>query len=104
MSSNSKLKKAVMNSAEKLAKTSSEVVGIVKNSTKKRPNASFKEHKHCKICGKTISPSNEDLLCKSQSCIDKDEKDLKVKKQLRLWMGVLVIAILGGNLIQMGII
>ena len=41
-----------------------------------------------------ISPSSESLLCKSQVCIDKFEKDLKVKKQLRLWMVILVIVLI----------
>ncbi|MBJ24517.1 MAG: hypothetical protein CMB64_07610 [Euryarchaeota archaeon] len=101
MSNNSKLKDAVKKSAEKLANTTSEVAGMVKKSTKSRSQGSFKEHKHCKICGKTISPSSENLLCKSQKCIETDEKDLKVKKQLRLWMIILVVAILSPNILTL---
>lgn len=101
MSSNSKLKNAVKKSAEKLAKTTTEVTSLVKNTSRNKSKSSFKEHKHCKICGKTISPNVENLLCKSELCIEKDQKDLKVKKQLRLWMIILVIAILSPNILQL---
>ena len=102
MVSGKSLKDAVKKSADKLAKNAESMkkatVGKYSNSK------NLKDHKHCRECGKMISPSTDGLLCKSQGCIDKFEKNLKVKKQLRLWMIVLVIAILGGNLFQMGII
>tara|TARA_Y100001980_G_C14556862_1_gene351636 strand:+ start:37477 stop:37815 length:339 start_codon:yes stop_codon:yes gene_type:complete len=101
MSSNSKLKNAVKKSAEKLAKTSTEVTSVVKNMPRSKSKGSFKEHKHCKICGKSISPNVENLLCKSELCHERDDKDMKVKKQLRLWMIILVVAILSPNILQL---
>jgi predicted nucleic acid-binding Zn ribbon protein len=96
-----KLKDAVKKSAEVLSKNAESV----KKATVGKASSKFKEHKHCKICGKTISPLVEDLLCKSQACIDSFEKDLKVKKQLRFWMIVLVITLISPTLLQgMGII
>ena len=96
-----KLRDAVKKSAEVLSKNAENV----KKATVGKASSKFKEHKHCKICGKTISPLVEELLCKSQICIEKVEKDLKVKKQLRLWMVLLVIALISPNLLQwMGIL
>tara|TARA_X000000368_G_C22911058_1_gene658574 strand:+ start:419 stop:724 length:306 start_codon:yes stop_codon:yes gene_type:complete len=92
-----KLKDAVKKSADALAKN----VQNVKKATVGKSSSKFKEHKHCKICGKTISPTSEDLLCNSQSCIDTVKKDLKVKKQLRLWMVILVIALLSPQLLTL---
>ena len=106
MVSGKSLKDAVKKSADKLAKNAAKGAETVKKATvgKYSNSKNLKDHKHCRECGKMISPSTDGLLCKSQECIDKFEKNLKVKKQLRLWMIVLVIAILGGNLFQMGII
>ena len=106
MSSTKKLKDAVKKTAENLVNTADTVKKATENKFSKNKNSqAFKDHKHCKICGKIISPSAEDLLCKSQNCIDRVEKDIKVKKQLRLWMILLVIALMSPNLLNaLGII
>jgi predicted nucleic acid-binding Zn ribbon protein len=106
MSSTKKLKDAVKKTAENLANTADSVKKATENKfSKNKKSQTFKDHKHCKICGKIISPSVEDLLCKSQNCIDRVEKDIKVKKQLRLWMILLVIALMSPNLLTaLGII
>ena len=106
MVSTKKLKDAVKKTAENLVNTADVVKKATGNKFIKNKNAQgFKDHKHCKICGKIISPSVEDLLCKSQNCIDRVEKDIKVKKQLRLWMILLVIALMSPNLLTaLGII
>ena len=98
-----RLKEAVKKTAKNLSNTAETVKKATENTLSKNKNSSraFKEHKHCKICGKTISPSVEELLCKSQSCIDRVEKDIKVKKQLRLWMIILVMALILPNLLTM---
>ncbi len=98
------LKDAVKKTADKLAKNTAKTAEMVKKSKTFSNSRTLKDHKHCRECGKMISPSSDDLLCKSKECIDKSEKNLKVKKQLRLWFIVLVVTILGGNLYQMGII
>ena len=94
------LRDAVKKSADKLAKSASKNVDAVKKATSgKYPNSkNLKDHKHCRECGKMISPSSDSLLCKSQVCIDKFEKNLKVKKQLRLWMIILVIVLILPNI------
>jgi len=95
-----KLKEAVKKSAEALSKNAENV----KKATVGKASSKFKDHKHCKICGKTISPLVEELLCKSETCIETVEKDLKVKKQLRIWMVVLVIALISPSVLTfMGI-
>ena len=99
-----RLKEAVKKSAESMGKINENVKEYAKSTAKstfKSGNMNFKDHKHCKICGKTISPNRDDLLCNSQDCIDKVEKDLKVKKQLRLWMIILVIALLSPQLLTL---
>ena len=106
MSSAKKLKDAVKKTAENLANTADSVKKATETKfSKNKKSQAFKDHKHCKICGKIISPSVEDLLCKSQKCVDRVEKDIKVKKQLRLWMILLVIALMSPNLLSaLGII
>ena len=105
MASTKKLKDAVKKTAENLVDTAEAVKKATGNKFIKNKNAQgFKDHKHCKICGKVISPSVEDLLCKSQDCIERTEKDIKVKKQLRLWMIILVIVLMIPGLLNLGII
>ena len=97
------LRDAVKKSADKLAKSATKNVEAVKKATsgKYSNSKNLKDHKHCRECGKMISPSSESLLCNSQVCIDKFEKDLKVKKQLRLWMVILVIVLILPNILTL---
>lgn len=103
MVNTNKLKAAVKKSADSLAKNAE----IVKNATVGKANSkfkntkAFKEHKHCKMCGKTISPLVEELLCKSEVCIGKFDKDIRVKKQLTMWMAILVIALVSPNILRL---
>ena len=98
-----KLKEAVKKSANSLAKNAEMVKNatVGKANTKIKNSKAFKEHKHCKTCGKTISPLVEELLCNSQSCIDSAEKDLKLKKKLRFWMIVLVVVLILPTITQL---
>ncbi len=43
-------------------------------------------HKHCRICGTSISPSSDPRVCKAQDCIDQHEKNTRNEKQMRIWM------------------
>ncbi len=105
ISNTKKLKEAVKNTAKNLADTAESVKKATENKFSKNKNyqnsKAFKEHKHCKICGKVISPSVEELLCKTQDCIERNEKETKVKKQLRLWMAILVAALLIPNVLPL---
>ena len=43
-------------------------------------------HKHCRICFTPIKLSAEPRVCKNQECIDKNERDERNQKQMRIWM------------------
>ncbi|MCS5533011.1 MAG: DUF2116 family Zn-ribbon domain-containing protein [Candidatus Poseidoniaceae archaeon] len=43
-------------------------------------------HKHCKICHETISVKSDTRICKKEECINKNQKNEKVQKQMRIWM------------------
>ena len=43
-------------------------------------------HKHCRICFTPIKLSADPRVCKEQECIDKNERDERNQKQMRIWM------------------
>ena len=43
-------------------------------------------HKHCRICFTPIKLSAEPRVCKNQECVDKNERDERNQKQMRIWM------------------
>ena len=43
-------------------------------------------HKHCRICFTPIKLSAEPRVCKNQESIDKNERDERNQKQMRIWM------------------
>lgn len=45
-------------------------------------------HKHCRICFTPIKLSSEPRVCKDQACIDKNGRDERNQKQMRIWMFV----------------
>ena len=45
-------------------------------------------HKHCRVCFKPIQMSSEPRVCKEQACIDKNLRDERNQKQMRIWMFV----------------
>lgn len=45
-------------------------------------------HKHCRICHEPIPVASEPRVCKKQECIDKNEKDEKNQKTVRIAMFV----------------
>jgi predicted nucleic acid-binding Zn ribbon protein len=46
-------------------------------------------HKHCRICQEPIPVSAEPRVCKDQTCIDKNARDEKNQRSVRIWMFVL---------------
>tara|TARA_B100000614_G_C14485693_1_gene468575 strand:- start:363 stop:620 length:258 start_codon:yes stop_codon:yes gene_type:complete len=54
--------------------------------TNKISSGKLPNHKHCRICGISISPSTDPRVCKDQECIDQHEKNTKNEKQMRIWM------------------
>ena len=61
---------------EKLSKVSEKVFSGSKNQA----------HKHCRICHKPISLNAEPRVCKSAECVNKNSRDERNQKQMRLWM------------------
>ncbi len=45
-------------------------------------------HKHCRICFTPIKLSAEPRVCGDQACIDKNARDERNQKQMRVWMFV----------------
>jgi len=45
-------------------------------------------HKHCRVCFTPIKLSSEPRVCKEQTCIDKNSRDERNQKQMRIWMFV----------------
>lgn len=45
-------------------------------------------HKHCRVCFTTIKLSAEPRVCKDQACIDKNLRDERNQRQMRIWMFV----------------
>jgi predicted nucleic acid-binding Zn ribbon protein len=43
-------------------------------------------HKHCRICGITVDLKSDPRVCKDQACIDRNLKDNRNQKQMRIWM------------------
>ncbi len=43
-------------------------------------------HKHCRVCFTTIKMSAEPRVCNDQACIDKNLRDERNQRQMRIWM------------------
>ena len=52
------------------------------------PSGKVQPHKHCRICFTPIKLSSEPRVCKEQACIDKNSRDERNQKQMRIWMFV----------------
>ena len=52
------------------------------------PSGKVQPHKHCRICFTPIKLSSEPRVCKEQACIDKNGRDERNQKQMRIWMFV----------------
>ena len=67
---------------EMVAKKSSQLMGSVSGATKLPP------HKHCRICQEAISVKAEPRVCKNPACIERNQKDEKNQKTVRIAMFV----------------
>ena len=56
------------------------------NQTLKSGNSRVQPHLHCRVCYEVIPSGSEPRVCSEQACIDKNTKDEKNQKQLRIWM------------------
>ena len=45
-------------------------------------------HEHCRVCFTMIKLSAEPRVCGDQACIDKNARDERNQKQMRVWMFV----------------
>ena len=54
--------------------------------TSKMSSGKLPNHKHCRICGISISPNADPRVCKSVECMDQHEKKTRNEKQMRIWM------------------
>lgn len=99
----SDLKAAVQKTAKQLG------TKVVESTKQRRSGAGrIPAHKHCRMCGVTISANSEDRVCKEEQCITSAVKDDRVKKQLRIWMfifmGFLLLPIISTLLKSRGVI
>ena len=85
---------------EKTAKRFGDIVTETKQN--RRTGGKIQAHKHCRICGITISAKNDERVCKDDDCIAAASKDDRVKKQLRIWififMGVFLLPLIASLL------
>jgi predicted nucleic acid-binding Zn ribbon protein len=61
---------------EKISRVSEKVFSGSKNQA----------HKQCRICFKPIPLNAEPRVCKSSECVNKNSRDERNQKQMRLWM------------------
>ncbi|DAC31939.1 MAG TPA: DUF2116 family Zn-ribbon domain-containing protein [Candidatus Poseidoniaceae archaeon] len=45
-------------------------------------------HKHCRVCFRPIKLSAEPRVCSDQACTDRNSRDERNQKQMRIWMFV----------------
>jgi predicted nucleic acid-binding Zn ribbon protein len=62
------------------AKKATQIVGQV--------SGKVPPHKHCRICYETIAVNAEPRVCKNQECIDRNLRDEKNQRSVRIWMFV----------------
>ncbi|RJU96469.1 MAG: DUF2116 family Zn-ribbon domain-containing protein [Candidatus Poseidoniales archaeon] len=62
-------------------------------------------HKHCRVCFRPIKLSAEPRVCSDQACIDRNIRDEKNERQMRIWMfvflGIFAFSFLGPMLFRM---
>ena len=64
---------------------------IAKMTNKARNSLSsgkIQPHKHCRVCFTPIKLSAEPRVCGDQACIDKNARDERNQKKMRIWMFV----------------
>ncbi|HII87537.1 MAG TPA: DUF2116 family Zn-ribbon domain-containing protein [Candidatus Poseidoniaceae archaeon] len=61
-------------------------------------------HKHCRVCFRPIKLSAEPRVCSDQACIDKNARDEKNQRQMRIWMfvflGIFAFSFIGPLLLR----
>lgn len=60
-----------------------------KKSTSQSSKSSYSKiqpHLHCRVCYEVIPSGSDPRVCSEQACIEKNTKDEKNQKQLRIWM------------------
>lgn len=61
-------------------------------------------HKHCRVCFRPIKLSSEPRVCTDQACIDRNIRDEKNQKQMRIWMfvflGIFAFSFIGPLLLR----
>jgi predicted nucleic acid-binding Zn ribbon protein len=62
-------------------------------------------HKHCRVCFRPIKLTAEPRVCSDQACIDRNIRDEKIERQMRIWMfvflGIFAFSFLGPMLLRM---
>ena len=64
---------------------------VSKKKTKSQPSGNSNRvpaHLHCRICYEVIPSGSDPRVCSEQECIDRNIKDEKNQKQMRVWMFV----------------
>lgn len=62
-------------------------------------------HKHCRVCFRPIKLTAEPRVCSDQACIDRNIRDEKNERQMKIWMfvflGIFAFSFLGPMLLRM---
>ena len=66
-----------------VAKKTNKIMGAVNGSSGK-----IQPHKHCRICHTTIPLAAEPRVCTSEECVEKNERDEKNQRTVRILMFV----------------
>jgi predicted nucleic acid-binding Zn ribbon protein len=85
---------------KKMKENISKMTSKVSNAASGRMQA----HKHCRVCFTTIKLSAEPRVCKDQACIDKNARDERNEKQMKIWMlvflGLFAFTLIGGPVLR----
>ena len=69
-------------------KVKENIVKMTNKALNSLSSGKVQHHKHCRVCFKPIQMSSEPRVCKEQACIDKNLRDERNQKQMRIWMFV----------------
>ncbi len=70
------------------AKKMKENIQRMTNKVTSAGSGKIQPHKHCRVCFRPIKLSAEPRVCTDQACIDRNVRDERNQKQMRVWMFV----------------
>ena len=70
------------------AKKVKENIQRMTNKVTSSASGKVQPHKHCRVCFRPIKLSAEPRVSSEQACIDRNARDQKNERQMRIWMFV----------------